>query len=77
MVGRAFGFMSGIITQGITLEHVCISALGIVIYVYTCGIDCDTVDNMTASRSTGAQTRIECSRMEPLFKMELLRYKTS
>ena len=65
--------MSGIITQGITLERVCISALMIVIYMCTCSIDCDTVDNMTVLRSTGAQTRIECSRMEPLFKMELLR----
>ena len=69
--------MLGIITQGITLEHICISALRIVIYVYTYSIDCDTVDNMTVSRFTGAQTHRECSRMEPLFKMELLRYKTS
>ena len=65
--------MSGIITQGITLEHICISALGIVIYMYTCSIDCDIVDNMTTSRFTSAQTRIECFRMEPSFKMELLR----
>ena len=42
--------------------------LGFVMYMYTCSIDCDPVDNMTASRSSGAQTRIE-----PLFKMELLR----
>jgi len=44
--------MLRIITQGITLEHVCISALGIVTYMYTCSIDCDPVDNMTASRSS-------------------------
>lgn len=65
--------MLGIITQGITLEHVCISALGAVIYMYTHSIYCDPVDNMTASRSSGAQTRIERSRIEPLFEMELLR----
>jgi hypothetical protein len=54
--------MLGVITQGITLEHVCISALGIVTYMYTCSIDCDPVNNMTASRSSDAQTHIEHSR---------------
>jgi hypothetical protein len=54
--------MLGVITQRITLEHVCISALGIVTYMYTCSIDCDPVDNITVSRSSDAQTRIERSR---------------
>lgn len=54
--------MLGVITQGITLEHVCISAFGIVTYMYTYSIDCDPVGNMTASRSSDAQTRIKRSR---------------
>ena len=54
--------MLGVITQGITLERVCISALGIVTYMYTCSIGCDLVDNMTALRFSDAQTRIEHSR---------------